>query len=101
LPPKLALTHAGGTHHLLLTSTAKLLKRHLGLLISDEDGSTVMGEVTQNPANNVWGLRNLTGGPWKAIYPSGTTQDVPPQKAVVLANGLTLRMGDTLAKITS
>jgi DNA-binding helix-hairpin-helix protein with protein kinase domain len=100
VPPKLVFTHPGGKkHYLLLTREAQVLRRHVNPL-ADEEGSTVLGQMAQNPANpQVWGIRNLTSSPWRAVFADGTSREIAPQKAVPLSAGLKLNIAGTNAEI--
>ena len=103
LPPKLVCHYAnGGTYTVLLTHNAMLVERHLSPATPDEQATTVLGELVQNPANpQVFGLRNLTAAPWSATFADGTMQEVPPQRAVPINLGLRLNMAGTLAEMVA
>lgn len=100
LPPKMVFTHPTGKHYLLLDKGAQILERHVNPMTSEEDTSTVVGQVVQNPANpQVWGIRNLTDTPWTATLLDGTTVEVAPQKARPINAGLKLNIRGTTAEI--
>jgi FHA domain len=56
-----------------------------------DDFSRPSAEITRHPEDPaVWGLRNLTAGPWNAREPSGREWQVAPGRAVALSEGLTV-----------
>jgi DNA-binding helix-hairpin-helix protein with protein kinase domain len=100
LPPKLAITHPGGKHFVLLTRDARVLRRHIDPLASEDRASEVVGQVVQNPANpRVWGLRNLTASPWVAAAPDGKSVEVAPQKALPLSAGVRVNIAGKIAEM--
>lgn len=100
LPPKLVLTNVAGKHFLLLTKEAKILKRHVNPAIREEDATTVIGQVAQNPNNlQVWGIRNLSDTAWKVTFPDGGTKEILPQKAVPLNAGLKIVINGCAAEV--
>ena len=102
IPPRLVFSLPGGTHHLLLTRDARLLRRHIDPAGPEDQASSVLGEMKQNPHNPaVWGLCNLTSTPWTATATDGKIVEVPPQKSVPLAAGLKLNIGGTTAEIVA
>jgi hypothetical protein len=102
IPPRLTFPHAGGTHHLLLTRTAKVRRRHVDPMGPDGQAEQVIGEVSQNPAKpSVWGLRNLTTVPWVATAADGQSAEVPPQKSAPLTAGLKINIAGTVATIVA
>ena len=93
---------SAGTHHLLLTRDARVLRRHIDPTGPEDQASGVVGEMKQNPNNpTIWGLCNLTATPWTATAADGKTVEVPPQKSVPLATGLTVNIGGTIAEIVA
>lgn len=102
IPPRLVFSLPGGTHHLLLTRDARLLRRHLDPAGPEDQASSVLGEMKQNPNNPaVWGLCNLTATPWTATATDGKTVEVPPQKSIPLVPGLKVNIGGTTAEIVA
>jgi len=86
----------------LLTRNATLVERHLSPATPDEQATTVIGQVVQNPANpQVFGLRNLTAAPWSATFADGSMQEVPPQRAVPINLGLRLNIAGMLAEMVA
>jgi DNA-binding helix-hairpin-helix protein with protein kinase domain len=86
--PKLAVRHAAGVHYLTLSEGTKILKRHLSSPWQEEESDVPLGEVTRHPQQpGVWGIRNLSGQPWKAIPAGGEPLEISPQKAVPLNPG--------------
>ena len=87
---------------MLLTRNAILLERHLTPSAPDEQATTVLGQVVQNPADpQVFGLRNLTTAPWSVTFADGTMQEVPPQRAVPINLGLKLNIAGTLVEMVA
>jgi len=103
LPPKLVCHYAnGGTYTVLLTRNATLVERHLSPATPDEQATTALGQVVQNPANpQVFGLRNLTAAPWSTTFADGSMQEVPPQRAVPINLGLRLNIAGMLAEMVA
>lgn len=100
VPPKLAVTHAAGKHYVLLTRDAKVLRRHIDPLASEDRTNDVVGQVVQNPANpQMWGVRNLTASPWVATAADGKAVEVAPQKALPLSVGVKVNLAGTTAEI--
>ena len=102
IPPRLVFSLPGGTHHLLLTRDSRMLRRHIDPTGPEDQASSVIGELRQNPNNpQVWGLCNLTATPWTATADDGRAVEVPPQKSVPLAAGLKVNIGGTSAEIVA
>ncbi|MGP0062789.1 MAG: protein kinase domain-containing protein [Isosphaeraceae bacterium] len=102
IPPRLVFSLPVGTHHLLLTQNARVLRRHIDPTGPVDEESMVIGQTKQNPNNpNVWGLCNLTETPWSATAADGKTVEIPPQKSVPLAAGLKVNIGGTIAEIVA
>ena len=102
IPPRLVFSLPGGKHHVLLTMDAKVLRRHIDPAGLVDHAEKVIGQVKQNPANpSVWGVCNLTSTPWTAIAAGGRSVEVPPQKSVPLAVGMTVNIGGTMAEIVA
>jgi DNA-binding helix-hairpin-helix protein with protein kinase domain len=102
IPPRLVFSLPGGTHHLLLTRDAQVLRRHIDPTGPEDQSSSVIGQMKQNPNNpNIWGLCNLTATPWTATATDGRTVEVPHQKSIPLAAGLKVNIGGTIAEIVA
>ncbi len=102
IPPRLVFSLPGGTHHVLLTRGAEVLRRHIDPTCPLDDASDLLGHMKRNPNNpNVWGLCNLTATPWSATAADGKTIEVPPQKSVPLATGLKVNIGGTIGDIVA
>jgi len=100
IPPRLVFALPGGTHHLLLTRDAQVLRRHIDPTGPLDQASDVIGQMKQNPNQpNVWGLCNLTATPWMATSADGKTVEVSHQKSVPLASGLKVNIGGATAEI--
>jgi DNA-binding helix-hairpin-helix protein with protein kinase domain len=100
VPPRMVFSLPGGTHHLLLTRDAQVLRRHIDPAGPEDQASNVLGEMKQNPNNPaIWGLGNLTSTPWTATATDGKSIEVPPQKSVPLAAGLKVNIGGTTGEI--
>ena len=100
LPPKLLVTTSAGPHHLLLTEGATLSREAAGLGGREERDPAPVGEVVRNPANPaVWGIRNLSGLPWRVTFPDGRNLEVPPRMSVPLNPGTRIDMGGVSAEI--
>src|SRR5262249_25478595 len=86
IPPRLVLFLPGGALHLLLRRDARVLRRHIDPIGPEDQASSVIGQIRQNPNNpHVWGLCTLTATPWTATAADGRAVEVPPQKSVPLA----------------
>ena len=100
IPSRLVFSLPGGTHHLLLTRDARILRRHIDPTGPMDQESVVIGRTKQNPNDpNVWGLCNLTETPWSATATDGKTVEIPPQKSVPLAAGLKVNFSGTIGEI--
>ena len=102
IPPRLVFSLPGGTHHLLLTRDARVLRRHIDPT-GPEDQASMRDrrDETESEQPDVWGLCNLTATPWTATAADGKTVEVPPQKSVPLAAGLKVNIGGTTAEIVA
>jgi eukaryotic-like serine/threonine-protein kinase len=102
IPSRLVFSLPGGSHHLLLTREARVLRRHIDPTGPVDQASSVIGQMKQNPNNpNVWGICNLTSTPWTATAADGKSVEVLPQKSVPLAAGLKVNIGGTTAEIVA
>ena len=100
VPPKLVICTQAGKWCVLLTSSMKLLGRHLDPTKLEE--TTIIAEMAQNPANPaMWGIRNLTQSAWSATFPDGSIKDVPPQRAVPLNPGTKITIQGRQAEIVA
>jgi DNA-binding helix-hairpin-helix protein with protein kinase domain len=100
IPPRLVLNVASTRRVFLLGPDAQLLERHISAAAAEERGFTLRGQVVQNPARpEVWGLKNLTGKPWRGKFPDGSLKEIPHERAVALQGGVELDMGSCTAKI--
>lgn len=63
-------------------------------LAGRDDFSLPAAEITRHPADpSLWGMRNLTAGPWLAREPSGRESQIAPGRAISLTEGFTLAFG--------
>lgn len=98
--PVLLVRIPTGSHSITLSEGTKVLKRHISSPWQDEEMTAVLGQVVKNPQTpGVWGIRNLTTQPWKAISREGATLDIPPQKAVPLNPGFRIQIEGVEAEI--
>ena len=83
--PFLLICRLGGNSCLVLTPGTTLRARHIAPGAGMDNGSHAIGCVVPHPSiPGAAGLRNLSGGTWQAVFPDGTTTDVPPGRAVPL-----------------
>ena len=102
IPPRLVFTLPGGTHHILLTRDARILRRHVDPTGPVERASDVVGQMKQHPSNPaVWGLCNMTATPWTATAADDKMIEVPAQKSLPLAAGVRVNIGGTTAEIVA
>jgi hypothetical protein len=100
IPLKLAITHPGGKHYVLLSRDATVLRRHIDPRAEEKCADELIGRVVQNPANpQVWGIRNLTASPWVATTPDNKSVEVAPQKALPLSPGVRVNMAGRTTEI--
>jgi DNA-binding helix-hairpin-helix protein with protein kinase domain len=100
IPPRLAITHPGAKHYVLLTRGTKVLRRHIDPLVPEDHANDMIGQVVQNPASPlIWGVRNLTTSPWVATAADGKSVEVGPQKALPLSAGVKVNIAGTTAEI--
>jgi eukaryotic-like serine/threonine-protein kinase len=87
LPPRIRI----GDEVVMLNRDTRLFGYHIGVL-GDDAGP--IAEVAANPTNpGLFGLRNLTTGPWTLTRPDGTIVDVPPGRAAAIVSGNKLNFG--------
>lgn len=100
IPPRLMIAHASGKYPVMLSKGARLLQRHVNPHAIESEAFAVIGQVVQNPANpQVWGIKNLSSGPWKAQLPDGSAKEYLPQKSVPLNPGIRLLFAEVAAEI--
>lgn len=90
-PIRLELITSCGKRNVVITKNTKILLRHVDPYAEEEMGTSVIGEIVQNPNNpSLWGLKNVTENQWKISLADGSMREVPPQKAAPLAIGVTI-----------
>ncbi|HNX17371.1 MAG TPA: protein kinase [Methanoregula sp.] len=84
-PPFLLIERPGGNTRLTLTPGTVLQSRHIAPTAAADDGSQEIGRVVPHPSiPGAAGIRNLSPVSWKAVFPDGTTVDVPSGRALPL-----------------
>lgn len=84
-PPFLQIHRPGGTSCMALVPGATIQARHIAPAAGTDDGTQVLGRVVPHPSiPGAGGIRNLSPRTWHAVFPGGTTADVPPGRAVPL-----------------
>jgi hypothetical protein len=84
-PPFLLIHRPGGNSCLALSPGTTLRSRHIAPGAGMDDGSQVIGRVVPHPSiPGAAGIRNLSDSTWQAVFPDGTTVDVPPGRAIPL-----------------
>jgi eukaryotic-like serine/threonine-protein kinase len=92
-PPVLNIHRSSGDIPLLLSLGTTLRKRHISSATPQDDGAEVVGKVVPHPSiAGAAGIRNLSKEPWQITFPDGRTTEVPPDRAVPLHPGTTLRI---------
>ena len=92
-PPTLCIHRPSGTTPLLLSLGTTLRKRHISSATPLDDGAEILGRVVPHPSiNGAAGIRNLSKESWHITFPDGRDIEVPPERAVPLHPGTTLRI---------
>jgi serine/threonine protein kinase len=92
-PPVLSIRRTSGNIPLLLSLGTTLRKRHISSATPMDDGAEVVGKVVPHPSiAGAAGIRNLSKDPWQITFPDGRITDVPPDRAVPLHPGTTIRI---------
>lgn len=97
VPPKLAVDLPEGRHYIVLRKNTRILGRHLrNPRISDQ---TIVGSLVQHPKDpSIWGIRNETITPWRAIF-SDKDEAVPPGRSVPIKKHVRIDIGGTISEI--
>ena len=102
IPPALKLSHVRGTSWLLLTPDTVLRRRHIEPTAESGNADEIWGVVVQHPSDpTIWGLRNQTRAPWTATYANGEVNEIVPQRAAPIGDGLRLKIDGTTATVVT
>ena len=64
---------------------------------NNDDFETVTGEVIENRLKKgLFGIKNLSGQTWKAVFPDQSVREVGPGKGVPIWKGLEIDFGDQI-----
>jgi eukaryotic-like serine/threonine-protein kinase len=88
-----------GTEYVVLNRNTRLFRYHLERA-RPLDFSTPLAEMAQKPGTSTWGLRNLSPVEWHASTVGSAPTPIPHGRAVPLAAGLRLQMGDIAGTVT-
>jgi serine/threonine protein kinase len=92
-PPTLCIHRLSGNTPLLLSLGTTLRKRHISSATPLDDGAEILGRVVPHPSiAGAAGIRNLSKESWHITFPDGRNIEVPPERAVPLHPGTTLRI---------
>jgi len=95
-PPRLCF---GKQHIVMLNHDTRIYNHHVDPSRSFEFSNPV-AEVIQNPHDpKIWGLRNLTGHPWKCITMTGQHIEIPAGRSVSVIVGTRIDFGCSEAQI--
>lgn len=89
-----------GRARIALRAGARLTMAHLEAGQRFNEAAAEIGLVEPHPSDpHVLGLRNLGGAQWRASYADGRSADVPPGRAMRIADGATITFGTASGRI--
>lgn len=94
VPPVLKVT----SHTVALFPDSKIYKCHTDN--TNDDFRTVQGEVIRNVKKpSIWGIRNVSGEPWKALSNSGEVKIIENNEVAVITRTELIKFKNNTAKI--